>query len=210
MTYIATACINLDSCTHDDVHVNRLHCSIYYMNSSLRCDMGQYSYSSLTMATILIAILLLTESVVADQGLASREYKAASAEWSESEDRYLFCNTSTLPKQCKFSWLYCVEEDCNHCNLQPDNIFMCNNSIGQVNLLSTYCATFNNDTENIEIGECAYNEANIHGDVKHAYVSLPHNVSELNEFMCGDLFNRTGTLCGELMQRWSLSTRVQL
>ena len=57
------------------------------------------------MATILIAILLLTESVVADQGLASREYKAATVERSESEDRYLFCNTSASSKQCKSPWL---------------------------------------------------------------------------------------------------------
>ena len=107
------------------------------------------------MATILIAILL-TESVVADQGLASREYKAATVERSESEDRYLFCNTSASSKQCKSPWLYCVEEDCNHCNLWPDNIFMCNNSIGLVNLLSTYCATFSIETGYIEIGECMY------------------------------------------------------
>ena len=149
------------------------------------------------MTAILIAILLLTESVVADQGLASREYKAASAEWSESEDRYLFCNTSTSSKQCKSPWSYCVEEDCNHCNLRPDNIFMCNDSIGQVNLLSAYCATFNNDTGYIETGACIYNEGHIHSTIEQVYTALPSNVSELNEFMCGKLFNRTGTLCGK-------------
>ena len=71
---------------------------------------------------------------------------------------------------------------------------MCNNSIGQVNLLSTYCATFNTDTGYIETGECIYNEGHIH---EQLYTALPSNVSELNEFTCGKLFNRTGTLCGE-------------
>ena len=142
----------------------------------------------------MLAVLLTISSVVTCQKLASNK-GSASLEWSESQDGYLFCNASVSSQQSE-PWLYCVEEDCNHWNLWPDNIFTCN-STGQVDLLSTYCATFDNDTENIEIGECAYNEANIHGDANHAYVSLPRNVSELNEFMCGELFKRTGTLCGE-------------
>ena len=138
----------------------------------------------------LLAVLLI---LVTGQKLASKD--SASPEWSESQDGYLFCNTSVSSRQSE-PWLYCVE-DCNRCNLWPDNIFTCSNLTGQVDLLSTYCATFDNDTENIEIGECAYNEANIRGSTEDAYVQLPRNVSELSEFMCGELFNRTGTLCGE-------------
>ena len=66
-------------------------------------------------------------------------------------------------------------------------------------LLTTYCATYSEDIGSVEVGSCTYNEGNIHSTMSnaHIYTSLPHNVSELNEFMCGELFNRTGTLCGE-------------
>ena len=115
----------------------------------------------------LLAVLFIVSSVVIGQKLASNK-GSATLEWSESQDGYLFCNTSVSSRQSE-PWLYCVE-DCNRCNLWLDNIFSCNNSTGQVDLLSTYCATFDNDTEYFEIGECAYNEANIHGNTEDDYV----------------------------------------
>ena len=91
-----------------------------------------------------------------------------------------------------------VVKETNYCHMWPDNIFTCNSN-GQpdnVTLLTTYCATYDEDTGSVEVGSCIYNEGNIRSKVL-IYASLPRNVSELNEFMCGELFNRTGTLCGD-------------
>ena len=48
----------------------------------------------------------------------------------------------------------------------------------------------------MEAGYCVYNL--IHGEKEHKiYYRLPRGISELNQVMCGEHFNRTGTLCGK-------------
>ena len=48
------------------------------------------------------------------------------------------------------------------------------------------------ENQTIEFGSCIYNTF-----VKNLYATLPSSLSELNETMCGKLFNRTGILCGK-------------
>ena len=74
----------------------------------------------------LLVILLITESVDIGQQPAA---VSAAPEWGKLQNGYLTCNTSQSSQQSE-PWLYCVEEDCNHCNLWPDNIFTCSNSTG--------------------------------------------------------------------------------
>ena len=143
--------------------------------------------------TSVLAILFV---VVIGQQLNLPASRDVNAEY-KGPDGHLFCNGSSTA-DFSGSWEYCGEENCNYCLMWSDNIFTCsfNGQLDNVTLLTTYCATFNEDTGSVEVGLCTYNEGNIHSNV-HAYASLPSNVSELNEFMCGELFNRTGTLCGE-------------
>ena len=63
-------------------------------------------------------------------------------------------------------------------------------------VLGSTCITYNVDEKLLEAGYCIYNF--IHGQKSHKiYYQLPIDISELNEVMCGEHFNRTGTLCGK-------------
>ena len=59
-----------------------------------------------------------------------------------------------------------------------------------------YCVTYNNETEDTEIGPCPYifQRSNFSSD--NLYFHLPQYTSNLTSFMCGSL-HRTGVLCGE-------------
>ena len=58
-----------------------------------------------------------------------------------------------------------------------------------------FCMTYDNTTETTEYGPCPYLAHYNTADVDHLfYTRLPHNVSLLNQFMCGPL-NREGPLC---------------
>ena len=108
---------------------------------------------------------------------------------------HLYCDAA--PDHSTTLWQYCAEENCNHCATEPDNILYCDGV--SLTLLTTYCVTFNR-SGSIEVGSCVFNAGNIHhvGNIgSHVYVPLPTNVSDLNHFMCGTIFNRDGTLCGK-------------
>ena len=61
-----------------------------------------------------------------------------------------------------------------------------------LSIATHYCATYNMENRVIECGKCIYNV-----NPKGPCITLPSSLSELNETMCGKLFNRTGTLCGK-------------
>ena len=59
------------------------------------------------------------------------------------------------------------------------------------------CMTYNSTTDVTEVGSCQYIQHLNITSVDHVlYITLPSNVSLLNESMCGPL-NREGTLCGK-------------
>ena len=95
-------------------------------------------------------------------------------------------------------WSYCNSSS-GYCQCSTYNfILQCDDDLtdgGQI--LTCHCLTFNNKTNSTEEGSCLYNCGKIAKDYpSQIYNTLPRNVSELNEIMCG-AFNRTGTLCGE-------------
>ena len=79
---------------------------------------------------------------------------------------------------------------------------VCGNSLGgnvqcdpyskNISMLYQYCMTYDEVNDSIAFNQCPYHyhKPNVQG----LYVSLPRNVCDLNEFMCGEL-NRTGLLC---------------
>ena len=99
------------------------------------------------------------------------------------------------PKKCSNKsafcspWVYCDDGECK-CGGFPGNIASLQCQVGKnLSILSSKCVTYN---RTIEFGSCIYNMG-----VKDLYATLPKNLSQLNEKMCGKLFNRTGTLCGK-------------
>lgn len=116
------------------------------------------------------------------------EGKQHSSPWWKCENRrdYTYCSK---PSHC---YSYNISDGALHCE-------------GNQNLtvLASYCATFNKDeNSSIEAGPCVFNAGNTYlpkrnKSYMHNYLSLPMNLTELNEFMCSRLFNRKGTLCGK-------------
>ena len=100
-------------------------------------------------------------------------------------------------RKCESLWQYCDSGQC-HCGKQvPDDIVQCDTH-RNLTVLPCFCVTFNEEEGVTELGKCVYNCGNQH-DVKNeanVYHSLPTNLSELWRYVCGDRFNRNGTLCG--------------
>ena len=93
---------------------------------------------------------------------------------------------------------FCIPCNKGHCQCGkvPDRILQCSN--WHLSVLDCYCVTYKADQELVEVGGCLQNcevlKKNSSGDM--VYHSLPTNLSEWSEFMCGSRFNRKGTLCG--------------
>ena len=91
--------------------------------------------------------------------------------------------------------LPCSEGACK-CGSIPNSVVRCTD--GQMSVLDCTCVTYNNKSDLLEIGSCIYNCGRIHkSDLSDKlYHPLPENVNDLDETMCGKIFNRSGTLCG--------------
>ena len=89
-------------------------------------------------------------------------------------------------------WVYCDDGECK-CGGFPDDVASVQCQVGKnLSIFSSKCVTYNKENQTIEFGTCIYNMGN-----RGLYATLPSSLSELNETMCGNLFNRTGTLCGK-------------
>ena len=78
------------------------------------------------------------------------------------------------------------------CGILFEEAIKCDLNSNRSMLRSDYCMTYDEDYNSTVAGTCPYNDHT--PDFEHVYRKLPRNVSDLNEFMCGDL-NRTGLLC---------------
>ncbi len=93
------------------------------------------------------------------------------------------------------SWSFCGSDGTCKCPQIPHSLLKCS-VIGKISgILTCNCITYDEDSNLLEIGMCYYgcHSKNIS---QYPYRSLPSNMSEWNEFMCGR-FNRQGTLCGQ-------------
>ena len=89
-------------------------------------------------------------------------------------------------------WVYYDDGECQ-CGEAPNQILQCNIETN-LSLLNDNCLTYNNKNKHVtEVGRCIF--TNIKSN--SPYTVLPRSLSELDDFMCGKLFNRTGTLCGK-------------
>ena len=76
-------------------------------------------------------------------------------------------------------------------------------SLSNQSMFSTATAPHCEDANMIEIGQCEFNcdkHFKSSNYIDLVYREMPVNVSEWNEFMCGE-FHRSGTLCGECDQK---------
>ncbi len=78
------------------------------------------------------------------------------------------------------------------CGNSLSGAVLCNQSSNSTMLSFGSCMTYDEATNETVVGPCPFNYHK--PDVKEAYVKLPQDVTQLNEFMCGGL-NRTGVQC---------------
>ena len=100
------------------------------------------------------------------------------------------------------SWFVPVSNNSNRCKCgepmqHPGRIVVCDPNTKQTLLLIGNCMDYNEEKDVAFIGECPF--INQKGDVDGVYVKPPQNVSELNQFLCGQL-NRTGALCSQCQE----------
>ena len=77
------------------------------------------------------------------------------------------------------------------CGVSLVGILLCNLK-SNISLHHEYCMTYNEVNDSTALTVCPYQHRK--PDVQELYVTLPRNVCDLNEFMCGGP-NRTGLLC---------------
>ena len=101
------------------------------------------------------------------------------------------------------AWSYCGTDGRCNCPNVPYSILRCD-EYGRINgILTCYCITYNKEKDLLEVGLCYYN-CYAEKNSSSPYRSLPPNVSEWNELMCGR-FNRKGSLCGECLDGYYIS-----
>ena len=78
------------------------------------------------------------------------------------------------------------------CGDSLNGTVLCDKNSNTSMLRFQMCMTYNEENNSTVVAGCPYHYHK--PDIKELYVTLPQNVCDLNEFMCGGL-NRTGLLC---------------
>ena len=79
---------------------------------------------------------------------------------------------------------------------------MCSND--RVFLSYMFCLTHNKETNILSASFCTYFALDGHNISEPGFISLPENVSELNDYMCGPM-NRKGIVCSECIDGYGPS-----
>ena len=80
------------------------------------------------------------------------------------------------------------------CGDSLSNVIHCKEQLNQSYLLDVFCMTHSYDHNSTYAGDCPFNARPDKSVEKQGYVTLPKEISEVNDFMCGK-YNRTGLLC---------------
>ena len=131
---------------------------------------------------------------------------------SELKTRVLLRNHSRDFKSCsKFDsdpnfcspWVYCNNGECK-CGEIPNDIIHCSvQPARNLSVLDCNCVTYNEKESLFEAGSCIYTDTNFTKlqEVALPIHTLPMNIPDLNYFLCAQVFNRTGTLCGKCKEQ---------
>ena len=132
-----------------------------------------------------MANLFLIVVVSLQVGITSESITMSDVKESRNVDHPLA--TRPRGKFCSV-WHYCHEGECKLGKLPPNDILRDDGK--HTSVLDHTCVTYNADEDLMEAGTCLYNFIHL------PYYRLPKDISKLKD-MCGEHFNRTGTLCGK-------------
>ena len=162
--------------------------------------MGLNLLANVCLATLLYNVVSSMKngtsyhSIELEGGEALNFRKAGVVKDAMSNCDFSSSSLSNVPA-CSSPWTYCDNGTCK-C-VEIDEI-LCLPS-GQSLIQFGCCVTFDKAQALTHFGECVFRNAvvgNRDSEIILQYYSLPSNVSELDDVMCGP-FNRTGMLCGK-------------
>ena len=87
-------------------------------------------------------------------------------------------------------------------NIFEDIVLCVNHNRGQLSF--NFCMTYDEETNTVSASFCAYFVLGSHNISEPGFISLPENVSELNDYMCGPM-NRKGLVCSECIDGYGPS-----
>ena len=126
--------------------------------------------------------------------LSASSMQCQKDEWTQGSTQPHSCKADIdcLPwTECNKTKCICKDELMNHYALR------CDKDTLQLSVLRCHCVTFDNVTNQLIQGNCIENcEKNRY---KSDYLPLPKDLSQLNQFMCEERWNRTGRLCGRCL-----------
>ena len=149
-------------------------------------------YTSGTLAKLLLIVNIAL----------SVSYQSESAT-DENDNQKMTRNKWMGKKSCNNDmdcppWTECNNTKCE-CKANLNNYFTvkCDEAQLELSVIRCHCVTYNNMTDELVVGNCFENCEN--GYDKSAYLPLPKDASQLNQFMCEKRWNRTGRLCGRCL-----------
>ena len=109
--------------------------------------------------------------------------------------------------QCPLLFYYDSEKNRCECLSSTfsilEGIVLCaDDNRGQLSF--NYCMTYDEETNTVSASLCAYFLLGGHNVSEPGFISLPENVSELNDYMCGSM-NRKGLVCSECIDGYGPS-----
>lgn len=131
-------------------------------------------------------------TAITNEGLTEEKREGNSSFYCNSSDSSDFNRNLEENVVCNSPWLFCDQNVCKCGKGTVDDIVLCH-AQNNVSVLASFCITYNETEGLTEIGKCTLYPYEFQ---QHVYLQIPRNATELNNFMCGDQFNRAGTLCG--------------
>ena len=116
----------------------------------------------------------------------------ATTQSSMLENAVVGDSTVSHHKLQSYPW-FCLNQTSQEITCtRPDVICFKN----QIHLKIGFCATYSDTSDLVSMTSCRYFQRNnsLNTVIKHGYILLPNNISELNSFMCEPM-NREGFLC---------------
>ena len=143
-------------------------------------------HKSLDCLVVLLMLLLLCESRLVSCDVNTRKSEKHKNSMDNTAQREASQNNSCPPQSCYDELNEACK--CYHYNETP----ICEHSGEQLNILKSYCITYDKEKGVASAGECIYE----HPSFGYYYPIQVHNYSDLNEALCGR-FNRKGLFCSE-------------
>lgn len=164
----------------------QLHVMAYFTRSQARIISLLLAWSGLAAAHI---------SAIEDFTREQQQTRVAQCPSSDDTPEACYCDGDNY---CP-PWYVCHDGLCQCSGVSKFPAIKCNNnnSSSSSSVLQCNCVTSDSDTGKTYAGQCVYNCGSLLPDepMNNAYHPLPCNLTQLTEFMCGQL-NRTGRMCG--------------